>query len=137
MRIYVAGPVTHAKDTYAQIVEMVERLRKDGFSVDSPLEKAISHEIDYRDNIEAARSHFASLERYISNDVDVVVAILTGPSDGRTTEQILAIKYKKLVIGFAPGPLHSPWTVVHTDKIVRTVDDLIEVLKKYEKETNK
>jgi nucleoside 2-deoxyribosyltransferase len=133
MRIYVAGPVTHAKDAYAQIVEIAERLRKEGFQVDNPLEKAITHDIDYRDNVEAAKNHFVDLERYISQEVDVIVAILTGPSDGRTTEQILAIKYKKFVVGFAPNVINSPWTVVHTNKIVRTVDELIDVLKEHEK----
>lgn len=39
MRIYVAGPVTHSGN-YNLIVEMVERLRNEGFQVDSPIEKA-------------------------------------------------------------------------------------------------
>ncbi len=134
MRVYVGGPITYDSNEGNDLVELANFLRSKGFSVDLPHDKPINKDdsIDFRDKVDEANGHYRDLERYVSKEMDIMVAKLNGASSGRTLEQMLAKKYGKHVIGYAPEPLRGPWAVINTDLVVRTKEEIVAVLRGYE-----
>jgi nucleoside 2-deoxyribosyltransferase len=131
LKIYVIGPITY-KNSGKGLLEIVDFLREKGFeNVFNPLEKPVDHTIDWRYKKEEAVKLYKLSEKFIKDNVDVIVADLRGPSNGRTIEQIIGMRYKKPVIGYAPEPIRTPWPLVHTTRIVRSLEELAEVLKQY------
>jgi hypothetical protein len=131
LRIYVSGPITY-KNGGKELGELVEFLRKNFECVYHPLEKPIDHSIDFRKKRDLVNKLYRSLEDFIKSDVDVLVADLRGPSDGRTVEQMLSIKYGKPVVAYAPQPVYSPWALAFVTEIAKSLEELVKILKRYE-----
>jgi len=131
LRIYVSGPITY-KNGGKELGELVEFLRERFECVYHPLEKPIDHSIDFRKKRDLVNKLYRSLEDFIRNDVDVLVADLRGSSDGRTVEQMLSIKYGKPVVAYAPQPVYSPWAIAFVTEIAKSLEELVKVLEKYE-----
>ena len=126
----MVGPVSQEK-TYYGIRELVDFLRENNLGeIFSPEEKPVDHTKDWRSLRSEAETHFEDLDKFIREKIDLLVADLRGASVGRTIEQMLARKYGKPVIGYAPDPINSPWPLIYTTKIVQSLDELkAEVLK--------
>jgi hypothetical protein len=131
LRIYVSGPITY-KNGGKELGELVEFLRERFECVHHPLEKPIDHSIDFRKKRDLVDNLYRSLEEFIRNDIDVLVADLRGPSDGRTVEQMLSIKYGKPVVAYVPQPVYSPWAIAFVTEIAKNLEDLVKILKSYE-----
>jgi len=131
LRIYVSGPITY-KNGGKELGELVEFLKKKFECVYHPLEKPIDHSIDFRGKRDLVNKLYRSLEDFIRNDIDVLVADLRGPSDGRTVEQMLSIKYGKPVVAYAPQPVCSPWALAFVTEIAKSLEELVKILKRYE-----
>lgn len=129
-RIYVAGPIS-AQNSEAGITEIVNFLRSKNLGeIIHPREKPIDHALDWRDREPEATELFKKNETFYRDSVDIMVADVRGPSVGRTLEQILAFKYGKPVIAYAPNPVHSPWPLVHTTVVVDTLEKIAEEIRK-------
>lgn len=129
MKIYVVGPIGKVGGGES-LAKLVAALKNDGFDVIDPLGNKIDHSIDWRENVDEAKNLAASGEELIKNKVDILVADLSGPSDGRTIEQTVALKYNKPVLGYAPDPVSSPWRLVLTTKVFTNLNELIAELKR-------
>lgn len=129
-RIYVAGPIS-GQNSDAEIIKIVDFLRSKNLGeITRPSEKPIDHALDWREREPEATELFKKSESFYRDSMDIMVADLRGPSVGRTLEQMLAFKYGKPVIAYAPNPVNSPWPLVHTTVVVDTLEKIAEEIRK-------
>jgi nucleoside 2-deoxyribosyltransferase len=132
MKIFVIGPVSY-KRKGKEMRKLVKLLKTRGLDVFSVFDSKFDSISDYRHKRSYAKKVYKEAEKFIQKKADILVADLRGPSDGRTLEQFLAHKYNKPVIGYAPTPVRSPWSVLHVNEIATSIRDLLKIIGKYSK----
>lgn len=130
-RIYIAGPIS-AQNSDAGIMEIVAFLRSQNLGkILHPSENPIDHGTDWRGREKEAGALLEQSEEFFRTGMDIMVADLRGPSVGRTLEQMLAFKFGKPVIAYAPEVINSPWPLINTTVVVRTLEKITEEIRKY------
>lgn len=129
MKIYVAGPISSVQSNGIQ--EIADFLKAhDAGEVLIPHEKPIDHLIDWRGKEDEAEALLRENEPFFRDVMDIMVSDLRGPSVGRTIEQMLAIKFGRPVIAYAPNPINSPWPLINTSVVCKTLDQVLEEINK-------
>ena len=130
MKLLVCGPVAHGN--IQKIKELQNFLKEEGFNV---IDQFREEEMDYS-SIRDFRDKKRLAERIVKNDLkfieecDVIVAICDKPSFGTAIEIYYAKKLGKKVIVLNEEAQPSPWPIAFAEHVVRSKEELIEVLLK-------
>ena len=130
MKLLVCGPVAHGN--IQKIRELQNFLKKEGFNV---IDQFREEEMDYS-SIRDFRDKKRLAERIVENDLkfieecDVMVAVCDKPSFGTAIEIYYAKKLGKKVIVLNEEAQPSPWPIAFAEQVVRSKEELIEVLLK-------
>jgi len=130
MKLLVCGPVAHG--SIQKIRELQNFLKEEGFNVIDQFRK---EEMNYS-SIRDFRDKKQLAERIVENDLkfieecDVIVAICDKPSFGTAIEIYYAKKLGKKVIVLNEEAQPSPWPIAFAEHVVRSKEELIEVLLK-------
>lgn len=67
-------------------------------------------------------------------DADVIVAVANGPSYGTAMEILMAKQAGKITVLLAKNPIRSPWPIHFSDHVVSSESELVELLRRIDKE---
>ena len=124
--IYLAGPVfktTNEDQKWRQYIKK-EILAK-GFEVIDPLELRDYRGLEKEKMIEIVEKDLKDLKRS-----DILLIYAPKPSWGTAMEIVYAYLQSKQIITVAPEKEISPWLKYHTDILVSSFEELLEVLEK-------
>jgi hypothetical protein len=118
------------------IRQFYELLRKEGFSVLNHVEEEhmdYSHIQDFRDDKELSEKIVKHDLKYVEK-ADVLVVLTGRPSYGTAIEMYKARLLGKKVILLAQNPIPTPWPIHFSDYVVKTENELLQLLRKLKEE---
>ena len=127
--IYLAGPINNcSNDECNDWRDYVVRQLGENYKFRNPMDR------DYRDQYTQVNMapEIVELDKRDIDLSNIVIANITKHSAGTAMEMIYAWEKQKVVVAIAnPGVKLSPWHIYHSTKIVYTLDEAIEWIKKF------
>lgn len=130
MKIMVCGSIGYGDIN--EITQLYEKIKEKGFHiVDHFVQKDMdySHIDDFRDKIDLCNSIVKHDLEYV-NKADVLVVSVHSPSFGAAMDMLIAKQKGKKIILLAKDPVRTPWPINFSDFIVRSEEELYDLLSK-------
>jgi nucleoside 2-deoxyribosyltransferase len=111
-------------------------LREDEFSILNHVEEEhmdYSSMDDFRDQKELSKKIVEHDLKYVQK-ADVLVVLTGTPSYGTAIEMYVARNLGKKVILLAENPIPTPWPIYFSDYVVKTEEELLNILRRLGKE---
>jgi len=88
---------------------------------------------NFRDNEFQSAQEICQLDKYDIISSDILIANATKPSWGTSQEILFAWMKHKIIVVFTGKEFQetSPWIVVHSTRVCRTMEECISYIKKY------
>lgn len=126
LRIYLAGPVFNTSDEDQKWRQYVKKeILAKGFEVIDPLELRDYRGLEEEKMVEIVEKDLKDLKKS-----DILLIYAPKPSWGTAMEIVYAYLQSKQIITVAPEKEISPWLKYHTDILVSSFEELLEVLEK-------
>ena len=126
LRIYFAGPVFNTIDEDQKWRQYFKKeILAKGFEVIDPLELRDFRGLEEEKMVEIVEKDLKDLKKS-----DILLIYAPKPSWGTAMEMVYAYIQSKQIITVAPEKEMSPWLKYHSDLIVFSFEELLEVLEK-------
>ncbi|MFX0163674.1 MAG: nucleoside 2-deoxyribosyltransferase [Candidatus Hodarchaeota archaeon] len=126
LRIYLSGPVFNTSDEDQKWRQYVKKeILAKGFEVIDPLELRDYRGLEEEKMVEIVEKDLKDLKKS-----DILLIYAPKPSWGTAMEIVYAYLQSKQIITVAPEKEISPWLKYHTDILVSSFKELLEVLEK-------
>ena len=126
LRIYLAGPVFNTIDEDQKWRQYFKKeILAKGFEVIDPLELRDYRGLEEEKMVEIVEKDLKDLKKS-----DILLIYAPKPSWGTAMEIAYAYMQSKQIITVAPKKEISPWLKYHSDLIVFSFEELLEVLEK-------
>ncbi len=126
LRIYLAGPVFNTSDEDQKWRQYFKKeILAKGFEVIDPLELRDYRGLEEEKMVEIVEKDLKDLKKS-----DILLIYAPKPSWGTAMEIVYAYLQSKQIITVAPEKEISPWLKYHSDLIVFSFEELLEVLEK-------
>lgn len=126
LRIYLAGPVFNTSDEDQKWRQYIKKeILAKGFEVIDPLELRDYRGLEEEKMVEIVEKDLKDLKKS-----DILLIYAPKPSWGTAMEIVYAYLQSKQIITVAPEKEISPWLKYHTDILVSSFKELLEVLEK-------
>ena len=129
-RVFIAGPILGMESNQEYRVKITEILLKEGFEVIDPWKREkILYQGDERCWWEKVPT-FDFIQRDLddADRCDIMVVYLPMLSAGACMEMFYAKRKGKKIIVLSEITCLSPWIIAHSDKVVKSFDQLEEAL---------
>ena len=125
-RIYLAGPVFNTTDEDQKWRQYIKKeILAKGFEVIDPLELRDYRGLEEEKMVEIVEKDLKDLKKS-----DILLIYTRKPSWGTAMEIVYAYLQSKQIITVVPEKEISPWLKYHTDILVSSFEELLEVLEK-------
>ncbi|MCS7121340.1 MAG: preQ(1) synthase [Archaeoglobaceae archaeon] len=128
MKVFIAGS-SKAKD---EILEIQKKLSNEGFEVLNQFFLDYTKIEDFRDKDEICKEIFKNDLQLVSK-ADLVVLLATYPSFGAMFEAIYASMMGKVVVAYCPSKVQSPWPFIVSVEKASSFEELLNVLRSFER----
>ena len=126
LRIYLAGPVFNTIDEDQKWRQYFKKeILAKGFEVIDPLELRDYRGLEEEKMVEIVEKDLKDLKKS-----DILLIYAPKPSWGTAMEIVYAYMQSKQIITVVPEKEISPWLKYHSDLIVFSFEELLEVLEK-------
>ncbi len=126
LRIYLSGPVFNTSDEDQKWRQYIKKeILAKGFEVIDPLELRDYRGLEEEKMVEIVEKDLKDLKKS-----DILLIYAPKPSWGTAMEIVYAYLQSKQIITVAPEKEISPWLKYHTDILVSSFKELLEVLEK-------
>lgn len=132
LKIMVCGSIGYNRVGASDIKNLYSFLQNKGFSIVNHIVQQkesldYSHIIDFRDKKDISHQ-IVSYDLQHVKKADLIVVIANGASYGTSIEMFVAKNSGKTIILLAKESVSSPWPIAFSDYIVKSDDELIQLL---------
>ena len=131
LKIMVCGSIGYNRAGASDITKLYSFLQNKGFSIVNHIKQRESMDysdiIDFRDKKELSHKIVSHDLQYIEK-ADIIVVIANGASYGTSIEMFVANNFGKQIILLAKESVPSPWPINFSDYIVKSENELIQLL---------